>query len=347
MKIALITDTHFGVRNDSQQFVEYQKKFFDTLFFPTLKERGIKEVIDLGDTFDRRKYINYHTLLNIKEFYFDPLKENDINVHIIIGNHSTYHKNSNDVNSPDLILSEYTNVKSYKDPKHIRFGDSEYLLMPWINSENIEECYRVMEESKAHVMFGHFELTGHTLKGNFKFNKGISLSDIKKFEYIFSGHYHHRSSVKNFMYLGAPYQFDWGDLDEKRGFYIFDTETLELEFIENPYKIYKKIFWPTDNDVVINESTISDIYVKIVVQDKPNIIEFDSFVDKIESFAPHNVFIEEVDHIFSDEECEIDSIEDTLTTIKTYISNEEIVDEKKDKLLELLSELYYESLNME
>ena len=59
MKYALITDTHFGVRNDSQILLEYQKKFYDEIFFPYLDKNDIKHIVHLGDLVDRRKSINF------------------------------------------------------------------------------------------------------------------------------------------------------------------------------------------------------------------------------------------------------------------------------------------------
>ena len=41
MKIALITDTHWGVRNDNVSFHDNSKKFLDDVFFPTLMSKGI------------------------------------------------------------------------------------------------------------------------------------------------------------------------------------------------------------------------------------------------------------------------------------------------------------------
>ena len=90
MKIALITDTHFGARNDSLLFLDFFSKFYKNIFFPTLKERGITEVIHLGDVVDRRKFINYKTLNSMKEILFFPLKEMGGNVKIIVGNHDIY-----------------------------------------------------------------------------------------------------------------------------------------------------------------------------------------------------------------------------------------------------------------
>jgi predicted phosphodiesterase len=58
MKIAIINDTHCGMRNSSDIFIEYQDTFYTKVFFPYLKENNIKQIIHLGDYFDHRKYIN-------------------------------------------------------------------------------------------------------------------------------------------------------------------------------------------------------------------------------------------------------------------------------------------------
>ena len=44
MKIAIITDTHFGARNDSVQFDEYFYQFYEGQFFPYLQKNNIKTV---------------------------------------------------------------------------------------------------------------------------------------------------------------------------------------------------------------------------------------------------------------------------------------------------------------
>jgi DNA repair exonuclease SbcCD nuclease subunit len=55
MKIAIITDQHFGARNDSQHFLDYYEKFYSEVFFPQIDSNDINNVLILGDTFDRRK----------------------------------------------------------------------------------------------------------------------------------------------------------------------------------------------------------------------------------------------------------------------------------------------------
>ena len=113
MKVAIITDQHFGCRKNSKLFHDYFLKFYENTFFPTLKEEGITTVIDMGDTFDSRKGIDFAALTWAKKNYYDRLKKMGITVHTIVGNHTAYYKNTNEINAVDLLLREYDNVKIY------------------------------------------------------------------------------------------------------------------------------------------------------------------------------------------------------------------------------------------
>ena len=111
MKIAIITDTHYGARKGSKHLHDYFEKFYDDVFFPTLEEQGITTVVHMGDAFDSRKSIDYQSLEWSKRVVFERLKKYD--VHMIIGNHDCYYKNTNNVNSPELLLQTYNNIKTY------------------------------------------------------------------------------------------------------------------------------------------------------------------------------------------------------------------------------------------
>ena len=141
MKIAIITDQHLDGRKGSLPFWNYWQKFYDEIFFPTLEKEGITTVFDLGDTFDNRKSVDFNTLNRIKYNYFDRLKKYE--VHMLLGNHCTYYKNTNKINSPELLLENYSNIKIYTEPETIFIGGKEFLMMPWINSENKEECTKL------------------------------------------------------------------------------------------------------------------------------------------------------------------------------------------------------------
>ena len=76
MKIALLTDTHFGARNDSPAFSKYFFKFYDEVFFPYLKENNITTLIHLGDIVDRRKFINFKTSHDFRKNFMMRLFRN-------------------------------------------------------------------------------------------------------------------------------------------------------------------------------------------------------------------------------------------------------------------------------
>ena len=116
MKVAIITDQHFGARKNSKLFHDYFLKFYNEVFFPTLEEYGITTIVDMGDTFDSRKGIDFSALSWAKNNYYDRLQEMGVKVHTIVGNHTAYYKNTNQVNAVDLLLREYDNVTVYSEP---------------------------------------------------------------------------------------------------------------------------------------------------------------------------------------------------------------------------------------
>ena len=147
MKVAIITDQHFGARKNSKLFHDYFLKFYEDVFFPVLYSEGIDTVIDMGDTFDSRKAIDFSALTWAKNNYFDRLKEMGITVHTIVGNHTAYYKNTNDVNAVDLLLREYDNVKTYSEVTSIMVGNCNITLVPWINSDNREMSEALIKKS--------------------------------------------------------------------------------------------------------------------------------------------------------------------------------------------------------
>ena len=82
-KIAILNDTHFGVKNGSAIFMDYASKFFDEVFFPYCVENDIKQVLHLGDFFDHRKYVNYKVLEHAYECFISKLYEHDMTMDII------------------------------------------------------------------------------------------------------------------------------------------------------------------------------------------------------------------------------------------------------------------------
>lgn len=354
MKIALVTDTHFGARSDSIPFDNFFSKFYDYSFFPELEKREIKTVIHLGDIFDRRKYINFNTLKKCKQYFFDKAQSLDIDMHMIPGNHDTYFKNTNDVNSPELLLTEYDNIKIYPEVTQLEFEGRKILFTPWICSDNYKQTMDAINETDAKVCFGHYELAGFQMYKGHANDHGMDPSVFRKFDLVCSGHFHHRSSRGNITYLGNPYEITWSDYDDPRGFHIYDTKTNELEFIENPFRIFYKIYYndtDTDDGSRIDDIPYSDLVggcVKVIVVKKKDYAAFDAMIDKLYSSNLYELKIIEDFSEFEDEAVGDESInlEDTMTLLNDYVDNIN-TDLNVDKLKEVLQTLYVEAQNVE
>lgn len=274
MKVAIITDQHFGARKSSRIFHDFFLKFYNEVFFPTLEERGIKVVIDLGDTFDNRRNVDLWSIQWARENYYDRLNAMGVNVYSVVGNHTAYFKDTNKINTLDNVLGQYDNIKIYSRPTEVNIGGLGILFVPWINQENAEETFELIEKTNCECAMGHLELNGFEAHRGHVMENGMGSELFQKFKSVMSGHYHHRSSRGNVHYLGNPYQIYWNDYKDPRGFHIFDTDTLEREHILNPFEIYDKIYY---NETKVNSSKFAYAdyakkFIKIVVEDRKSVV---------------------------------------------------------------------------
>ena len=350
MKIAIITDMHLGCRGDSQIFLDQQERFFREIFFPCLDENGIKTVLDLGDTFDRRKYVNYVTLKRSKEFFFDQLQNRKIEYHAIVGNHSVYFTNTNEVNSMRLLLQEYDRFHIYEhDPIELTFGSTRIMMVPWITKTNAEVCMTSIANSTANMLMGHFEIKGfEMLKGSIC-DHGLEKDLFKGFEGVYSGHFHHPSEYENIKYLGAPYEMTWSDYAGKRGFHILDTETRDLTFVANPYRMFHKIDYD-DSDMTIEDiasidaEALKDTYIKVIIKNRTNAYIYDLFLNKLSECGAADVkSIEDSLNLDSSGVDEIlDETKDTKEILHNYIDSIDTSIDKK-KIKNEIDDLYLEA----
>ena len=360
-KIALITDQHFGGKQDGQHFMDYIERFYTNQFFPYLKENNITTVIDLGDTFDRRKYVNFHTLQQVKKFYFDVLVERGIRLHSIVGNHSTYYRNTNSVNSSDLLYGHYSNVNIYAKPFTIHLPQIHtYVhidIIPWINSENYDETMEFIKNSKSQILFGHLEIDGFAMYKGYVADSGLSKKIFNRYEVACSGHYHHKSSKDNIHYLGAPYEITWNDYDDPRGFHVFDTETRELEFIRNKYRLFEKIYYDDSGNIdykKLDTNHYKDKIVKLIVEEKNNLSNFEDFVERLyKSELTDLTILEDLSEYsmrYSDDEEEDLEVGNTSIFLDEYVDSmpdDNVKDEERKKVKRLLQVIYDEALNID
>ena len=349
MKLAIITDQHFGARNDSVAVLDFYEKFYTNTFFPKIDEEGIDTLLVLGDTFDRRKYVNFYALQRAKKMFFDKVEERGIRVHMLAGNHDTYFKNTNEVNSPDLLLVEYGNIDVINSPETIVIDGTSICMMPWICPENYQESLDHIKNTKAEICMGHFEIAGFTMHRGMQSHDGLSKEIFNKFDLVFSGHYHHRSDDGHIYYLGNPYELTWQDYNDPRGFHLFDTDTRKLEFIVNPYTMFARVEYDDKETepVDLDSLDLKDKYTKLIVVNKTDYYKFDKFISKLYNKGCADIKI--VEDLSEYEEGDVGddiNLEDTVSVLSNYIDSLQ-TDADKEQVKTYMRGLYTEAVNIE
>ena len=344
MKVAIITDTHYGARKGSDHLHNYFEMFYRDVFFPSLEKYQVDTVIHMGDIFDSRKSIDLKSLEWSKKVVFEPLKK--YNVYAIVGNHDCYYKDTNYVNSPELLLRAYPNIKLYSKATEIEIDKLKLLMLPWINSENFDETKELIDGCDSKIAMGHLEINGFKATRGHMMENGMDTSVFDKFDRVYSGHFHTRSTDGKIYYLGNPYEMYWNDVNDTRGFHIFDTDTLELTPINNPYKLFYNVYYDDTNYKLFNTSIYKNKIVKVIVRKKSKIKEFEKFIDKLYASGVQDLKIIENFEIQESEEFDINEDENTLSILNRYIEESEF-DLDKNIIKNIFQDLYREACEVE
>lgn len=346
MRIALINDTHAGARGENPHINEYFFNFWNNIFFPYLENNNIDTIVHLGDFVDRRKFINFKMWRYWRLNFFEKLKNKKM--HLLLGNHDIYHKNTSEINAAEELLSQYPNITLYREPKDVIFDDLSIAMIPWINEGNQEQTFKFIEESKSEIAFGHLEISGFEMdKENFC-KTGVDKSTFKKFKQVYTGHFHHKSDDNHIFYLGNQYEMTWADYDDIRGFHVFDTETQKIEFIKNPFKLFYKIVYNDEEQDLeywnkFDYSKYANTFIKIIVCKKKNPFLYDTVLSSLYSIQPIDInTVEDYSEKTISEE-KIDQAEDVPTILSKFIDNLD-TELEKPKLKSIMRELYTESL---
>ena len=280
-----------------------------------------------------------------KDNYYDRLRDMGVKVHTIVGNHTAYYKNTNQVNAVDLLLREYDNVTVYSEPTEVKLGKLPILFIPWINQENEEKTIKSIEKTASKCAMGHLELQGFRVNRQIVMEHGLDSKLFEKFDRVYSGHYHTRSDNGKIFYLGNPYEIYWTDVNDTRGFTIFDTETLEHTHINNPYRVFHNVYY---ENTPINEFDFDEYenkIVKVIVRKKSDQIEFEKFIDKLYASNVNDLKIVENFQIQEVEDIGHFESEDTFSILDRYIQESEI-ELDKSTLKNLIREVYQEACEM-
>jgi Calcineurin-like phosphoesterase len=349
MKLPILTDTHFGFKNDSPAFREYFNHFFQTIFFPYLDANNIKEVVHLGDLMDRRKYVNFETLKYVRENFIEPLASRGVTLHVMLGNHDVYYKNTNNVNSVRELYGNTDTIRVYEHCCDATIAGFSFAIFPWISPESHAEFVKFVGESKSSVALGHFELQGFEVLRGIRSEEGMDRSLLERFEAVYSGHFHQKNGDGHISYLGTHYDMTFADVDEHKGFHVFETDDRTLEFFENPNKMFYKLVYEDSNGIEIpNFEKYAGSYVKLVAKSKRYPKTFDRYVSKLYEAAPHEVNIIEEYELVDTATDDIDITQDTLSIIYSDIDESKEYDSASmNALKKIMSDLYLESFEVD
>lgn len=350
MKIAVLNDTHCGIRNSSEVFLDNAEKFYNEVFFPECEKQDIKQILHLGDYYDHRKFVNFKALNHNRRIFLDQLRKRGMSMDIIPGNHDTYYKNTNELNSLKECLGHYMNeVNIVMEPKVMKYGSLNIGLVPWICNDNYEQCMNFIKDCKADWIGAHLELKGFEMMRGLTNTHGMSPDIFKRFEMVLTGHYHVGSKKDNIWYLGSQMEFFWSDAHDPKFFHIIDTETRQVEKIRNNNTLFEKVVY-NDEEIDYNSynKDLSKKFVKVVVANKTDPFTFDRFIDYIQNQDIYELKIAENFNEFvgANVDDEDMNFEDTAEIVDTYIDAVD-TDLDKDKIKVQMRELMTEAQTLE
>jgi DNA repair exonuclease SbcCD nuclease subunit len=247
------------------------------------------------------------------------------------------------------LLAEYNNIEVIDEPKTINVNGFEVCMLPWICPENYTQSLDEIKNTTSTICMGHLEIAGFAMYRGMESHEGFSAETFNKFDLVFSGHYHHRSNDRNIYYLGNPYELTWQDYNDPRGFHLFDFTTRQLDFVENPYRMFERLEY-TDKEVEpidLDQLELKDKYIKLVVLEKTDFYKFDKFIQKLYNKGCHEIKIVEDFSEFQEGEINEEiNLEDTVSVLSNYIESIE-TDVDKEKVKSYMRGLYTEAINIE
>lgn len=341
MKVAIISDLHFGARKNSEVFLRSQSKFISKQFAPYLKEHKIKKIFMLGDIFDNRSSTNTKVLNEVHNLFEKHLK--DFEIYLLVGNHDCYFNSSIRVNSLKP-LSNFKGVHLIEDMTSVEMDGKNFVLVPWI--VDTMKFVREFNKTNPDVCMGHFNITG------FQYNKWKSSDDgingriFQKCKKVFTGHFHIRNRQElhgaEIVYVGSPYQLTRNDIDEDRGFIILDTDDLSYEYVNNTTSLkYIKLKFPEKFSKNTVQGNIVDVHVDF--DESYNENKIDKYVKKIEEYGPAippNIFVDNSNLLGGDLDLDAYDIGSMTDLMREFIDTLEITN--KEEIYDSLIDLYNE-----
>lgn len=342
-KIAIISDLHWGVRNNSQFFLNKQEHFFYNEFIPYLIEHNIETIWMLGDFFENRKMISTQILNRVYQF-LQKLEDLKIKSYFLIGNHDAHFKNTNDVNSLVPVTKAFNNIHLIEKYEVIEFDGLSVAFISWISPEIHSDALKWINNVDAQILCGHLEINSFEIIRGLVCSKGLDCNVFEKFDKVFSGHFHIRATNGTIQYIGNPYQTNWGEYGYPKGFAIFDTKTKSVEFINNTVSSYEILIYDDNMEIgLFEKEKYSNKIVRIIVNECKNKKKLEVLLDAIGKLSYSIEVIENKEILVSDNNQDIIP-SDTIQIIQQFIETCKIDHLDKKQLIDIILNIYSESV---
>jgi hypothetical protein len=373
MSVLFLADPHLGTSNHNKEVFKAHLEFFEQQLFPYVLQNKIKNVVICGDFYDNRNVVDIFILQETKERFFKWFADNNVSLHLTVGNHCTYFKDTNKYNIYTAAgIDKLTNIYVYHDVTNVIIDRKIFSFVPW-QVENKP----VILNKEVDVVVGHFPAIGFPMTKGIDCKDGIDISSFKEYPLVVSGHFHIQKRIGNFQMLGNPYQKDWGDFGESKGFWVFENDKLTL--IENEVSPkHIKIFYKEDGDRVVLETKglgINDVWcvsddkklysyllklceknhIRFILLSKARQKKIDKIYNDILNASLGLNKIEMVDAVDVIESCDFSSMENEIKEDSDVVGNMQLYTDSvtlnpsldKDKLSLLFGEIYKEAVLME
>lgn len=318
MKSVWVADTHLGVKSHNQYWADLTEKLFDEIIDYCL-HNDIDTVIHLGDFFDSRKSLNVLTI-NTAQKIINKFESNQIYLYIIRGNHDTFYKDSDTPHSLSFLQQNQYITIIDEEPYQL----DNLTLVPW--------GYDVSKiQNKDTTLLGHFEINGFVTNSSGNEMQGAKLnkSDFKPFKQVYSGHFHTASKQGNITYIGSAFATSFSDINQQKGYYIYDEGALEfIEFTDAP-----KFISLTSEDEYDKQLVEGNVVRLIYTQDYGN-VRNQQIMDNLYNANPVSVKvhyqISEEEEIVQDEEFDVN---DNSMLVREYIDKSELPEHMNKEVL--------------
>lgn len=232
-RVWFLSDTHFGVHNNSNEWLDIMDDYFTNFFIPLVEQhyRPGDVLFHLGDVYDSRQSINLR-VLNLGINIFERLSAIFTDgIYVIAGNHDLWGKGSTEINSLKS-LKWIPNVHILEEPVTLTMGSKKFFMMPW-RKDHDEESETLSAAHRHDYLCCHADIRGLQFNRHVLVESGAKIEEFAKFGKVYSGHIHFAQEAKNVKMLGSPYELTRSDIGNTKSVTLLDLSSGAEEVFEN------------------------------------------------------------------------------------------------------------------